>query len=80
MDLRKRNATEIFGHLAQRDKDVGDSLRVRSFQAGETVCEAEEMLKAVFLVASGRVQRTRPLFLLRRFAASCRRRRARRGG
>lgn len=56
MDIRKRNATDIFGHLAQRDKNVGDSLRVRSFQAGETVCEADEMLKTVFLVASGRVQ------------------------
>ncbi len=56
MDQQRRNVTEIFGHLAERDKDVGDSLHVRSFRAGETVCEADEMLKTVFLVASGRVQ------------------------
>lgn len=56
MDLGQRNVTEIFGHLAQRDKDVGDWLHVRSFRAGETVSEPEGMLKSVYLVASGRVQ------------------------
>jgi CRP/FNR family cyclic AMP-dependent transcriptional regulator len=67
MDIQKRSVTEIFGHLAQRNKDVGDSLRVRSFQAGETVCEADEMLKTVFLVASGRVQLYRTTREGRRF-------------
>jgi CRP/FNR family cyclic AMP-dependent transcriptional regulator len=52
----ERNVTAIFGRLAQQNKDVGESLTVRSFQAGETVCEAEEMASSVFLVASGRVQ------------------------
>jgi CRP-like cAMP-binding protein len=42
--------------LAQQNKDVGESLTVRSFQSGETVCEAEEMACSLFLIASGRVQ------------------------
>jgi CRP/FNR family cyclic AMP-dependent transcriptional regulator len=52
----ERNVTKIFGRLAQQNKDVGESLMVRSFQAGETVCEAEEMASSLYLVASGRVQ------------------------
>jgi CRP/FNR family cyclic AMP-dependent transcriptional regulator len=52
----ERNATKIFGRLAQQNRDVGESLAVRSFGAGETVCEAEQMLESLFLVASGRVQ------------------------
>ena len=56
MNRMERNVTAIFGRLAQQNKDVGESLTVRSFQAGETVCEAEEMASSVFLVASGRVQ------------------------
>ena len=56
MDLGDRNATEIFDHLAQQNETVGESLMVRSFGAGETVCEPEEMVCSLFLVASGRVQ------------------------
>ena len=56
MDLGDRNATEIFDHLAQQNETVGESLMVRSFGAGETVCEPEDMVCSLFLVASGRVQ------------------------
>jgi CRP-like cAMP-binding protein len=56
MGLTERNVTEIIGRLAQQNKSVGDSLTVRSFQAGETVCQADEMARSVFLVASGRIQ------------------------
>ena len=52
----ERNVTTIFGRLAQQNKDVGESLTVRSFQPGETVCHAEDMASSLFLVASGRVQ------------------------
>jgi CRP/FNR family cyclic AMP-dependent transcriptional regulator len=67
MDLKERNATTIFGHLSQQNKMVGESLIVRSFQAGETVCEADEMVNSVFLVASGRVQLYRTTREGRRF-------------
>jgi CRP-like cAMP-binding protein len=56
MDLKYRNATTIFDQLAQKNETVGDSFMVRSFQAGETVCEGDEMISSVFLVSSGRVQ------------------------
>jgi CRP/FNR family cyclic AMP-dependent transcriptional regulator len=56
MRSTERNATKIFGRLAQRNKAVGESMMVRSFEAGALVGEAEEMSKSVFLVASGRVQ------------------------
>jgi len=56
MNPIERNVTAIFGRLAQRNKDVGESMMVRSFQAGETVCEADEMARSLFLIASGRVQ------------------------
>jgi CRP/FNR family cyclic AMP-dependent transcriptional regulator len=52
----ERNVTRIFGRLAQQNKDVGESLTVRSFRPGEMVCRAEDMASALFLVASGRVQ------------------------
>ena len=52
----ERNVTTIFGRLAQQNKDVGESLTVRSFRPGEMVCRAEEMASSLFLVASGRVQ------------------------
>jgi CRP-like cAMP-binding protein len=42
--------------LAQQNKAVGESMQVRSFAAGETVCEPHEMATSLFLVASGRVQ------------------------
>ena len=51
-----RNVTAIIGRLAQQNKQVGESLTVRSFPAGETVCEAKEMAHSLFLIASGRVQ------------------------
>lgn len=56
MNPAERNVTAIFGRLAQQNKEVGESLMVRSFRAGETVCEGEQMACSVFLVASGRVQ------------------------
>jgi len=43
---------------------------VRSFEAGETVCEAEEMACSVFLVASGRVQLYRTTWDNRRFVVA----------
>ena len=52
----ERNVTEIFGRLAQQNKDVNESMVVRSFRAGETVRGADELQTALFLVASGRVQ------------------------
>lgn len=56
MEMRERNAREIFDHLAQQNKAVGDSMMIRSFEAGDTVCEADEIASSMFLVASGRVQ------------------------
>jgi CRP/FNR family cyclic AMP-dependent transcriptional regulator len=52
----ERNVTAIFGRLARQNKEVGESLMVRSFRPGETVCEAGGMASSVFLIASGRVQ------------------------
>jgi CRP-like cAMP-binding protein len=56
MKPNDRNVTKIFGRLAQQNKAVGESFIVRSFAAGETVTEPEEMACSLFLVASGRVQ------------------------
>ena len=56
MSLMERNVTRIFGRLAQQNQAVGESLEVRAFSAGETICEGEEMAGSLFLVASGRVQ------------------------
>ena len=56
MNPADRNVTAIIGRLAHQNKQVGESLTVRSFRAGETVCEAKEMARSVFLIASGRVQ------------------------
>jgi CRP/FNR family cyclic AMP-dependent transcriptional regulator len=52
----ERDVTEIFGRLAQQNKDVHESMLVRSYDAGETVCEAQDLERSLFLVASGRVQ------------------------
>jgi CRP-like cAMP-binding protein len=52
----ERDVTEIFGRLAQQNKDVGESLTVRSFQAGEIICQPAEMVSSLYLVAKGRVQ------------------------
>jgi CRP/FNR family cyclic AMP-dependent transcriptional regulator len=65
--MREKSATEIFDHLAQQNKTVSDSMMIRSFQAGDTVCEADEMATSVFLVASGRVQLYRTTHDGRRF-------------
>jgi CRP-like cAMP-binding protein len=65
-----RNVTKIFGRLAQQNKEVGESLKVRSFKAGETVCQAEEMACSLFLVASGRVQLYRTTQDGRRFVVA----------
>ena len=56
MQAAERNATRIFRHLVRKDKDVSRSREVRSFQPGDTVCEAEEMARALCLVLRGRVQ------------------------
>jgi CRP-like cAMP-binding protein len=56
MDIKSRDVTEIFGRLAQQNQAVGESITVRSFEAGELVCEASEMVSSLFLVVSGRVQ------------------------
>jgi CRP/FNR family transcriptional regulator, cyclic AMP receptor protein len=56
MNRTDRNARSIFGRLAEQNKDVGESLIVRPFSAGEVVTEAKEMARSLFLVASGRVQ------------------------
>jgi len=66
----ERSVTKIFGRLAEQNKAVGDSLIVRSFQAGETVCEAQEMAHSLFLVASGRVQLYRTTRDGRRFVSA----------
>jgi CRP-like cAMP-binding protein len=66
----EKNVTKILGRLAQQDKNVGESLVVRSFQAGETVCEAAQMLDSVFLVAAGRVQLYRTTQEGRRFVVA----------
>jgi CRP-like cAMP-binding protein len=56
MNINSRDVTEIFGRLAQQNQAVGESITVRSFEAGELVCEASEMVSSLFLVVSGRVQ------------------------
>jgi CRP-like cAMP-binding protein len=56
MELRDRNATTIFDQLFQQNKSVGESFTSRSFRAGDTVCEGDEMVTLLFMVASGRVQ------------------------
>jgi CRP/FNR family cyclic AMP-dependent transcriptional regulator len=56
MNSSERNVTKIFGHLAEQNKEVGESLTVRSFKAGDVVARSEEMARSLFLVASGRVQ------------------------
>jgi CRP-like cAMP-binding protein len=65
-----RNAADIFGRLAEQNKDVGESMIVRSFAAGEVVCAADEMARSLFLVASGRVQLYRTTEDDRRFVVA----------
>lgn len=68
MNANERSVTKIFGRLAQQNEMVSESLQVRSFQAGETLCEAEEFTQYLFLVISGRVQLYRTTRDGRRFA------------
>jgi CRP-like cAMP-binding protein len=56
MNMTDRNVKSIFGRLAEQNKDLGESLTVRGFEAGELVAEAKEMARSLFLVTSGRVQ------------------------
>lgn len=56
MQAADRDAARIFRQLVRKDKDVSGSLVVRSFQPGDTVCEAEEMARTLCLVLRGRVQ------------------------
>jgi CRP/FNR family cyclic AMP-dependent transcriptional regulator len=52
----ERNATRILGHLARQDRAVGESLQVRYFEAGETVCMSRDVVNSLCLVVNGRVQ------------------------
>jgi len=65
-----RSVTEIFGRLAQRNKELGDSLVARTFLTGETVAEGAEMAQAVYLVAAGRIQLYRTARDGRRFVVA----------
>ena len=56
MNSSERNVTQIFGRLAEQNKEVGESLTVRSFKTGDVVARSEEMARSLFLVASGRIQ------------------------
>lgn len=56
MKASERNVTEIFGRLAEQNEQVGESLTVRSFKAGDVVARSEEMARSLFLIASGRIQ------------------------
>jgi CRP/FNR family cyclic AMP-dependent transcriptional regulator len=66
----ERNVSKIFGRLAQQNEVFGESMRIRSFDAGETVCEADQMSCYLFLVASGRVQLYRTTRDGRRFVVA----------
>jgi CRP/FNR family cyclic AMP-dependent transcriptional regulator len=66
----ERNAATIFGRLVEQNKDLGASMIVRPFGAGEIVCAAEEMGRSLFLVASGRVQLYRTTADGRRFVVA----------
>jgi CRP/FNR family cyclic AMP-dependent transcriptional regulator len=70
VNTTERNVTKIFGRLAQQNEFVGESLTTRSYGAGETVCEADEMTHSLFLVASGRVQLYRTTRDGRRFVVA----------
>ena len=56
MNPTDRNAPTILGRLARKDRAVGESMTVRSFAAGETVCRSRDMVNSLCLVVSGRVQ------------------------
>jgi CRP-like cAMP-binding protein len=66
----ERNVTKIFGRLAKQNESLGQSMQIRSFEAGETVSEGSEMARALFLVASGRVQLYRTTRDGRRFVVA----------
>ena len=68
--MMERNVTKIFGRLAEKNESFGESMSIRSYQAGETVCEPEEMARSLFLVASGRVQLYRSTRDGRRFVVA----------
>ena len=50
IQMTDRNVKSIFGRLAEQNKDLGESLTVRSFQAGELIAEAKDMARSLFLV------------------------------
>jgi CRP-like cAMP-binding protein len=66
----ERHAATIFGRLVEQNQDLGQSMVVRSFGAGEIVCAAEEMGRSLFLVASGKVQLYRTTTDGRRFVVA----------
>jgi CRP-like cAMP-binding protein len=67
---KERDATEILRQLAQRDQAVNESLTVRTFGAGQTVCKAEEMASFLWLLVRGRVQLFRMTDNGRRFVVA----------
>ena len=68
--ITDRSATSIFQRLAREDDAVNDSLVVRSFRAGDTVCEAEELGRVVCLVLQGRLRLLRRSHLGRSYVAA----------
>jgi CRP-like cAMP-binding protein len=70
MNRIDRNVTTIFNRLVEQNQDVGESLTVRAFRAGEVVAESEDMARSLFLVASGRVQLYRMTGEDRRFVVA----------
>ncbi len=70
MDRKDRNAKTILGMLAQADEAVGEAFRVRTFEAGETICTPAEMSSHLYLLVSGRAQISRVTSDARRFATA----------
>ena len=70
MNTKDRNAPSILGRLARKDRAVGESMTVRYFAAGETVCRSRDMVSSLCLVVSGRVQLFRTARNHRRLAVA----------
>jgi CRP/FNR family cyclic AMP-dependent transcriptional regulator len=66
----ERDATRILRRLARQDRAVSESLTVRSFEAGETVCKSWDMANSLYLVLGGRVQLFRTTRNRRRLAVA----------
>ena len=70
MNPAERDATRILRRLARQDRAVSESLTVRSFEAGETVCKSWDTANSLYLVVSGRVQLFRTTRNKRRLAVA----------